>query len=87
MRGNGTPIKYYYQYTIVFEPTKEGAYIVTCPALPGLMTSGQTVEQARLMAADAIRRYLVSLQRVGLPFPIENDLPLAEKVEIAVDPE
>ena len=27
-----------YQYTVYFEPAEEGGYIVTCPALPGLVT-------------------------------------------------
>jgi antitoxin HicB len=42
----------------VFEPAEEGGYVVTCPALPGLVTEGDTLEEARDMAADAIRGYL-----------------------------
>lgn len=59
-----------YTYTVVFEPDEEaGGYVVTCPALPGLVTEGDTLEEARAMAADAIRGYLESLRRHGQPIP------------------
>lgn len=59
-----------YTYTVVFEPDEEaGGYVVTCPALPGLVTEGDTLDEARAMAADAIRGYLESLAKDGLPPP------------------
>ena len=36
-----------YQYTAVFEPAPEGGYVVTIPALPGLVTEDDTVGEAR----------------------------------------
>jgi antitoxin HicB len=63
-----------YRYTVLFEPAEEGGYIVTCPSLPGLVSEGDTLEEARDMAADAIRGYLESLAKDGLPIPPE-DLP------------
>jgi antitoxin HicB len=27
-----------YSYTVLFEPAEEGGYVVTCPALPGVVT-------------------------------------------------
>jgi predicted RNase H-like HicB family nuclease len=45
---------------------------VTCPVLPGLVTEGNTLEEARMMAADAIRGYLDILVRDGLPTPPED---------------
>ena len=38
----------------VFNPEPEGGYTVTCPALPGLVTYGMTLEEARQMARDAM---------------------------------
>lgn len=35
-------------YTFVFDPEPEGGFTVACPALPGLVTYGETVEQARI---------------------------------------
>jgi antitoxin HicB len=51
-------------YTIVFDPEPEGGYTVTCPALPGLVTYGETLEQARAMARDAMEGLIeVMLER------------------------
>ena len=47
-----------YQYTAVFESAEEGDYVVTVPALPELVTEGDTLEEARAMVRDAIRGYL-----------------------------
>jgi antitoxin HicB len=59
-----------YTFTVVFEPDEEvGGFVATCPALPGLVTEGDTLEEARAMAADAIRGYLESLANHGQPIP------------------
>jgi predicted RNase H-like HicB family nuclease len=44
---------------MLFEPAEEGGYVVTCPALPGLVTEGDTLEEARLMAAKPALRVVV----------------------------
>ena len=59
-----------YSYTVVFEPSVEGGYTVTCPALPGVVTEGDSLEEARTMAADAIRCYLESLHKDGIAIPV-----------------
>jgi predicted RNase H-like HicB family nuclease len=38
--------KYEYVYTCLFEPEPEGGFTVTCPALPGLVTYGASMEEA-----------------------------------------
>jgi predicted RNase H-like HicB family nuclease len=45
-----------------------------CPALPGVHTQGETLEEARAMARDAIQGYLESLTKDGQPIP--NDVKL-----------
>lgn len=64
MEANGT-----YTFTMLFEPAEEGGYVVTCPALPGLVTEGDTLEEARQMAEDALRGYLESLRKDGQSIP------------------
>jgi len=56
-----------YNFTVFFQPAVEGGYLVTCPALPGLVTEGDTLAGARRMAQDAIRAYLESLRKDGEP--------------------
>lgn len=77
-----------YSFTVLFEPAEEGGYIVTCPALPGLVTEGDTLEQAREMAKDAVRAYLESLRKDGLPVPPDKEIelePVKEKVRVALE--
>src|SRR5258708_10195070 len=61
-----------YRYTVLFEPAEEGGYVVTCPSLPGLVTEGDTLGDARAMAADALRGYLQSLAKEGVRVPPED---------------
>ena len=61
-----------HRFTAVFEPAEEGGYTVTVPVLPGVVTEGDTLEEARAMAADAIRGYVELLQEDGLPVPEEG---------------
>lgn len=68
-----------FSYTIIIEPVEEGGFVVTCPALRGLATQGETLEEARAMAADAIQGYLECLQEDGLS-PPPSDQPLAEPI-------
>ena len=73
-----------YTYTVLFQPEPEGGYTVTCPALPGLVTYGETLEEARAMAADAIRGYIECLREDGEPIP-ESDpapAPLVDRVRV-----
>ena len=75
-------------YTVVFEPEEGGGYTVTCPSLPGLVTYGDTLEEARAMAADAIACYLESLRKDGLPAP-ESDTgrePIADRISVRLEP-
>ena len=57
-------------YTVVFLPCDRGyGYTATCPALPGVVTEGDTLEQARGNAKEAIELYFESLREDGLPIP------------------
>ena len=76
-----------YNFTVLFEPAEEGGYTVTCPALPGLVTEGDTLEEARSMARDAIRVYLESLIKDGEPIPNDKVLtldPIKEYIQVAL---
>ena len=75
------------RYTVLFEPAEEGGFVATCPALPGLVTEGDALEEAREMVNDAIRGYLESLAMDGLPTPKDVKLreePVKEEIQVAV---
>jgi antitoxin HicB len=74
-----------YRFTVLYEPAEEGGYVVTCPALPGLVTEGETLDEAREMARDAIRAYVESLKKDGLPIPVDKKLvldPVKEELRV-----
>jgi predicted RNase H-like HicB family nuclease len=75
-----------YKYTAIFEPAEEGGYIVHVPALNGLTTEGDTLEEAKAMALDAIKGYLETLLERDLPVPddIQHAQPVIEKLAVAV---
>jgi predicted RNase H-like HicB family nuclease len=58
------------RYTVIYEPQPEGGYSVSVPALPGCITEGDTIAEARSMAEDAIRGYCESLLADGLKLPV-----------------
>ena len=72
-----------FRYTAVFEPAEEGGYIVTFPAIPGLATQGETMDEARAMAADCLRAYLESLRKDGEPLLYEApEGPITERLTV-----
>lgn len=50
-----------YNYTVVFEPVREGGYNVVVPAIPEIVTFGETLEEAKANAREAISCYLESV--------------------------
>lgn len=72
-------------YTIRLEPAEEGGYTVTVPALPAIITEGDTYEEALAMAQDAISAYIGSLVQDGRPIPVEK--PRAEALAARIQVE
>lgn len=75
-----------YTYTIRLEPAEEGGYTVTVPALPAIVTEGDTYEEAVAMARDAIQVYLQSLIEAGKRIPVEEPRREALAVRVQVKP-
>ena len=75
-------------YTVYFEPLEEGGYQVIVPALPGIITYGETLDEAREMAVDAIKCYCEGLIKDGEPVPEEKIMgrePIKEKLSIEME--
>ena len=56
-----------YTFDVVFEPLEEGGYMVIVPSLPGIITYGEDLGEAKRMAADAIRCRCEGLSKDGDP--------------------
>jgi len=66
-----------YHYNIMLRPEPEGGYTALVPALPGCVTYGRTLEEAREMAKDAISGYIASLRKHKDPIPTDDDTLVA----------
>jgi predicted RNase H-like HicB family nuclease len=72
-----------YNYTVIFEPVKEGGYNVVVPAIPEICTFGETLEEAREMAEDAIKCYLESAIEGMEPIPDDKE-PSLERIAVSI---
>jgi antitoxin HicB len=73
-----------YTYTLILDPdAEEGGYTVTVPALPGVITQGETREEAIAMAKEAIQCHIAGLIADGEPVPVEKEHPQAVTISVA----
>ena len=72
-----------FNYTVVYEQLSTGGYNVIVPAIPEIITYGETIEEAREMAADAIRCFLESAIETGEPIP-EEIAPAVEQLAVTL---
>lgn len=67
-------------YPAVFEPSAEGGYNVSFPALPGCVTFGRTFEEARQMAREVLELWLEELAAAGEKIPVHSCRPIIDEV-------
>ena len=72
------------RFRVVVEKEKEGGYHVSCPALPGCHTHGETIDEGMRNIREAMRLYIESLVKDGLPVP-EEDIPIKLNRDFLVD--
>lgn len=73
-----------HRYTMILYPNPdEGVYTVRVPALPGIVTQGNTINEAIAMGKEAISLCIESLLADGDPVPVETEPPQVISVEVA----
>jgi antitoxin HicB len=72
-----------YRYTVIFQRAPEGGYNVLVPAIPEICTHGETLQDAREMAEDAIRCFLESAVQTGEPIPSDVE-PATEHLAVTL---
>ncbi|MHA1688232.1 MAG: type II toxin-antitoxin system HicB family antitoxin [Promethearchaeota archaeon] len=60
-------------YRILLRKEPEGGYTIIVPSLPGCVTFGDTIDEALLMAKEAILLYIESLRTHGEEIPTEEN--------------
>jgi antitoxin HicB len=71
-------------YTVILEPAEEGGYVVRVPALPEIVTEGDSEAEALAMAKDAIELVVASRRERGEPVPDDVGEPRVHKLTVAV---
>lgn len=61
-----------YGFTVVLEPQEEGGFTVLVPALPEVVTEGDTEVEALANAQEAIRLALSYRQDRGMTIPLDT---------------
>jgi len=64
---------------IVWEDEEDGGYVVECPALPGCISQGDTIEEALENIKDAIQGWLEVATERGEP---ETKISSAREIEV-----
>ncbi len=59
-----------YDFKVILEPDEAmGGYVVSCPALPGCYTQGDTFDDAVENIREVILLYLEDMRTQNLPIP------------------
>jgi antitoxin HicB len=69
--------KQHHRLNLVLRPEPEGGFTATVPALPGCVTYGRTLSEAKAMAKDAIAGYIASLQKHNESIPSDDETLVA----------
>ena len=73
-----------YDFKVILEPDEEtGGYVVSCPALPGCYTQGDTIGEALENIKEAILLCLEDMQAQNQPIPDMSKI-LISSVAVAV---
>ena len=67
-----------YTFTVVIrKEAEDSGYSAFCPALPGCVTCGETIEETRMHMHEAMTGYLESQLAHGHPIPEDLEVQVA----------
>lgn len=73
------------QYRVILVPEPEGGYTAKVPAIRGCITYGETIEEAMVMAKDAIEGCLEVLAAEGQPLPVDDSNTLEYSLNLTTE--
>jgi len=62
-----------FRYNVILRPEPEGGFTVVVPSLPGCVTYGRNLKEAKKIAIDAIKGYIVSLKKHKELIPTDEE--------------
>ena len=69
------------KYKVVFESAEEGGFVVTCPAVSGTVSQGETYEEALANIKEAVELALECYREDGVPIPEDVEV-IVEEVDV-----
>jgi predicted RNase H-like HicB family nuclease len=70
-----------FQVVFTFDPDYRG-YVADVPALPGCMSQGKTMDEAKSNIRDAIAGYLEVLRKHGTPYHPSPNPPVVSEITV-----
>jgi antitoxin HicB len=72
------------KFTVILQPEAEGGYSIQMPALPGVVTQGESIDQALDNVREASELWLEVRAEDGLPIPVETPEIVAREIEFCL---
>ncbi len=72
------------KFTVILSPEAEGGYSVICPAIPGCVSQGNSLEETLANIREAILLCLEVRKDEGLPVPVETPEVVAEEIHVCL---
>ncbi|OGO52908.1 MAG: hypothetical protein A2148_00440 [Chloroflexi bacterium RBG_16_68_14] len=69
------------KFTVILAPEAEGGYSVVCPAIPGCVSQGDSLEEALDNIREAILLCLEVRGEDALPLPVETPEIIAREIQ------
>lgn len=69
------------KFTVILEPEADGGYSVICPAIPGCVSQGDSLDETLANIREAIVLCLEVRAEDSLPLPVETPEIIAKEVE------
>jgi len=69
------------KFTVILEPEADGGYSVVCPAIPGCVSQGDSLDDAITNIRKAILLCLEVRGEDGMPVPVETPEIIAREIQ------
>lgn len=73
-----------YNYAAVFDPAQEGGFNVSFPSLPGCVTFGSSLEEAKEKAREVLGLWLEELAEHKEEIPQTKGRPFVDDIQVRV---
>lgn len=72
------------KFTVILSPEAEGGYSVICPAIPGCVSQGNSLEETLANIREAILLCLEVRKDESLPLPVETPEVVAGEIHVCL---